>query len=56
MCIGLPPTGKFNIDLAPSSLIFQNHSIKGTLVSCLADVDTTLEFARRGRNWKTRHF
>ena len=48
MCIGLPPTGKFHIDLDPSSLIFRKQSVKGTLVSSLGDVDETLDFARRG--------
>lgn len=48
MCIGLPPTDQFSIDLAPSALIFRNQSIKGTLVSSLADVDETLAFAQRG--------
>jgi len=46
--IGLPPAGKFNIDLNPSLLVFRNQSIKGTLVSSLADIDETLDFAKRG--------
>jgi alcohol dehydrogenase, propanol-preferring len=46
--IGLPPAGKFHIDVNPSQLAFKNQSIKGTLVAGLADVDETLEFARRG--------
>ncbi|KAL6252662.1 hypothetical protein RBB50_000381 [Rhinocladiella similis] len=49
MCIGLPPDGKYHVDLDPSSLIFRGQSIKGTLVSSMADVDETLEFARRGK-------
>jgi alcohol dehydrogenase, propanol-preferring len=48
MCIGLPPTGKFHVDLDPSTLIFRKQSIKGTLVSSLGDIDETLDFARRG--------
>jgi len=48
MCIGLPPAGKYNIDLNPSALVFRNQSLKGTLVSSLADIDETLDFARRG--------
>lgn len=48
MCIGLPPTSQPGIDLLPSALIFRNQSIKGTLVSNLADVDETLKFAQRG--------
>ena len=47
--IGLPPAGKFHIDVNPSVLASKNQSIKGTLVSGLADVDETLDFARRGR-------
>ena len=48
LCIGLPPTGKFQINLDPSTLIFRNQSIEGTLVSCLGDVDESLDFAKRG--------
>lgn len=48
MCIGLPPAGKFHIDLDPTVLCFRGQSIKGTLVSSLAEVDETLEFAKRG--------
>lgn len=46
--IGLPPDGQFHIDVNPSQLAFKNQSIRGTLVSGLADVDETLDFARRG--------
>lgn len=49
MCIGLPPSGKYHIDLDPTQLVFRNQSLKGTLVSSLADVDETLDFARRGK-------
>ncbi|KIW65464.1 hypothetical protein PV04_07722 [Phialophora macrospora] len=49
MCIGLPPHGKYHIDLDPSKLVFRNQSIKGTLVSSLADIDETLDFAKRGK-------
>ncbi|KAF1351416.1 alcohol dehydrogenase [Delphinella strobiligena] len=48
MCIGLPPDGQFHIDVNPSQLAFKNQSIRGTLVSGMADVDETLDFARRG--------
>ncbi len=48
MCIGLPPAGKFHIDLDPSALVFRNQSIHGTLVSSAQEIDETLEFARRG--------
>ncbi|EXJ83014.1 hypothetical protein A1O3_06831 [Capronia epimyces CBS 606.96] len=49
MCIGLPPRGKYHIDLDPTPLIFRNQSIKGTLVASLADIDATLDFAKRGK-------
>ncbi|KAH6647379.1 alcohol dehydrogenase 1 [Truncatella angustata] len=49
MCIGIPPTGEFHMNVNPSVLLFRNQSIKGTLVSSLADVAETLEFAVRGK-------
>ncbi|KAH0848225.1 Alcohol dehydrogenase 1 [Fonsecaea pedrosoi] len=49
MCIGIPPKGKYHIDLDASRLVFRNQSIKGTLVSSLADIDETLDFAKRGK-------
>ncbi|KIV96991.1 hypothetical protein PV10_00801 [Exophiala mesophila] len=49
VCIGIPPAGKYNIDLAPASLVFRGQSIQGSLVSPLSDIDETLEFARRGK-------
>lgn len=49
MCIGIPPAGKYNMDIAPASLIFRGQSVQGTLVSSLAEIDETLEFARRGK-------
>jgi propanol-preferring alcohol dehydrogenase len=48
MCIGLPPAGKYNMEVNPSTLAFRNQSIKGTLVAGMADVDETMDFARRG--------
>ena len=29
MCIGLPPAGKYHIDLDPTALVFRNQSLKG---------------------------
>lgn len=49
MCIGLPPAGKYEMTVPPSSLIFRGQSIQGTLVSSLGDLDKTLEFAARGK-------
>jgi D-arabinose 1-dehydrogenase-like Zn-dependent alcohol dehydrogenase len=48
MCIGLPPAGKFHIDADPNQLCFKNQGIHGTLVSNMADVAKTLDFAKRG--------
>jgi alcohol dehydrogenase, propanol-preferring len=47
--IGLPPAGKYHIDLDPSQLVFRNQSVQGTLVASLQDIDETLEFAARGK-------
>lgn len=48
MCIGLPPAGTLHIDVDPNALCFKKQSIQGTVVSSMADVDKTLDFARRG--------
>ena len=37
------------MDVDPTQLAFKNQSIRGTLVSGMADVDETLDFARRGK-------
>ena len=47
--IGLPPAGKFHIDLDPSGLVFRNQAVQGTLVASLKDLDETLDFAARGK-------
>ena len=49
MCIGLPPAGKYHIDLDPTQLVFRNQSIQGTLVGSLKDIDETLDYAKRGK-------
>ncbi|KAK9415186.1 putative Alcohol dehydrogenase 1 [Seiridium unicorne] len=49
MCIGIPPFGQFHMDVDPSRLLGRNQTIKGTLVSSLADVAETLNFAARGK-------
>jgi D-arabinose 1-dehydrogenase-like Zn-dependent alcohol dehydrogenase len=54
--IGLPPAGKYHIDLDPTSLVFRNQSIHGTLVAGLQDVDETLDFAKRGMLFKIDSF
>jgi D-arabinose 1-dehydrogenase-like Zn-dependent alcohol dehydrogenase len=48
MCIGLPPVGKFHMDVDPGQMCFRKQSVTGTLVSSMADVDKTLDFAKRG--------
>ena len=53
--IGLPPAGRFNLDVNPSALVFKNQSVKGTLVAGLGDVDETLDFARRGQSRNEAH-
>lgn len=50
MCIGLPPAGTLNMEIAPSSLIFRGQCIKGTLVSSLGQLDEVLDFAARGKD------
>lgn len=48
MCIGLPPAGQYHIDIDPNVMCFKKQSVEGTIVSSMADVDKTLDFARRG--------
>jgi D-arabinose 1-dehydrogenase-like Zn-dependent alcohol dehydrogenase len=48
MCIGLPPAGTQHMDVDPNQMCFRKQTISGTLVSSMADVDKTLDFARRG--------
>lgn len=48
MGIGLPPVGKYHIDLDITPLVFRNQCIKGTLVSTLTETDEVLDFAARG--------
>ncbi|KAH6877599.1 chloride channel [Alternaria rosae] len=48
MCIGLPPAGTQHIDVDPNQMCFRKQSVQGTLVSSMADVDKTLDFAKRG--------
>jgi len=49
MCIALPPAGEHTMTVVPNAIIFRNQSVKGTLVSNMADVDETLQFAKRGK-------
>jgi D-arabinose 1-dehydrogenase-like Zn-dependent alcohol dehydrogenase len=36
------------ITVVPAAVVFRNQMVQGTLVSNMADVDETLEFAKRG--------
>ncbi|KAJ5553657.1 Polyketide synthase enoylreductase [Penicillium frequentans] len=48
MCIGLPPAGSMVFGADPCDYVFQNLSIKGTLVGSRKDTAAALGFARRG--------
>ena len=49
--IGLPPHGKYHIDVNPSQLASRNQSIVGTVVAPLRDIDEVLDFAKRGEQF-----
>jgi len=49
MCIALPAAGTNLVTVVPNQMCFRNQSVKGTLVSNMADVDETLQFAKRGK-------
>ena len=49
MCVALPTVGQYPMNVSGAELITKNKSIKGTMVSNLADVNKTLEFAQRGK-------
>ncbi|CZR50301.1 related to alcohol dehydrogenase, class V [Phialocephala subalpina] len=53
LIIGLPAAGKFHIDVDPTHMVFRGQSVKGTLVGSMAEIDETLDFARRGKLWLT---
>jgi propanol-preferring alcohol dehydrogenase len=36
--------------VVPAAIVFRNQSVQGTLVSNMADVDETLNFAKRGKD------
>ncbi|KAL4928902.1 zinc-dependent alcohol dehydrogenase [Aspergillus undulatus] len=48
MCVGLAPKDSVIVGGDPNQLIFQNVTIKGTLVGSQRDVAAALDFARRG--------
>lgn len=48
MCIGLAPAGTMTVGDDPDRFIFQNLTVKGTLVGSRRDAAAALDFARRG--------
>ena len=46
----LTPVVKIQIEVTPAQVVFRNQSIQGTLVSNMADVAETLDFAKRGKS------
>jgi propanol-preferring alcohol dehydrogenase len=48
MCIGLAPAGTVTVGDDPDRFIFQNLTVKGTLVGSRRDAAAALDFARRG--------
>ncbi|RHZ56797.1 hypothetical protein CDV55_103555 [Aspergillus turcosus] len=48
MCIGLAPTKTMVVGDDPNRFIFQNLTVKGTLVGSRKDTAAALDFARRG--------
>jgi alcohol dehydrogenase, propanol-preferring len=48
MVIALPPAGEVIVGSEPSSFVFNNLKIIGTLVGTMQDTAACLEYARRG--------
>lgn len=46
--IGLPPKGRFHMDVDPTQLVLLNQSIHGTFVGGKTDIEAALEYARKG--------
>lgn len=46
--IGLPPKGRFHMDVDPTQLVLLNQSIHGSFVGGKTDIEAALEFARKG--------
>ena len=42
--------------VVPAAMVFRNQSVQGTLVSNMADVDETLNFAKRGKTMPLTHY
>lgn len=48
--IGLPPKGECHVDVDPFRMVFYGQSVKGSFISTMADIDETLDFAKRGKS------
>lgn len=48
MCIALPPSGVVQVAGEPSTWVFKNLHVIGTLVGTMQDTAACLEYARRG--------
>lgn len=48
MCIALPPAGHVEVGAEPSSFVFRNLHVIGTLVGTMQDTHSTLQYAKRG--------
>lgn len=48
MCIALPPAGEVNLGSEPSTWVFNNLHVIGTLVGTMQDTASCLEYAKRG--------
>lgn len=48
MCVALPPAGTVQLGSEPSTWVFKNLYIVGTLIGTMQDTASCLEYARRG--------
>lgn len=48
MCIALPPVGEVQLGSEPSTWVFNNLHVIGTLVGTMQDTASCLEYAKRG--------
>jgi len=48
MCIALPPAGEVQLSSEPSTWVFKNLHVIGTLVGTMQDTAACLDYAKRG--------
>jgi len=48
MCIALPPSGEVKFGSEPSTWVFRNLHVIGTLVGTMQDTAACLDYAKRG--------